>query len=459
MNGNYVRIENLSFSSIEIYMLFFLFASFAYILLRLKYPASVKLICMYLLALPYTDSVYRVMGVQISEIIIILIIFNDIMHKKIRVSKNPLCCFMVGFSIILCLFSTFSAWVGVYHNKVFGTGLTPLNSILNNFKFIMLIYVVNKIIVEINTRKRLELILSIIRFSGNIAAFTTITQAVLYKLGFFVPGIFEMWGIPRAKGLSHEPATNAFVLLTTLSLSTLYVADRKIVVHRISLVFQLIAFVICFSTGAIPLLFAYVVVFLFFMYKESVITKKAMQRIMLISIVIALVIIGMLKTEAVSQAFGKLNQKLFSILSDYRNGTDRSGRGSDMQGIRTVMEQNPIFGIGAFNSTIFFKNNSNTNTYFILIMELGLGGILLLVPLLFLYIRYFALAMKKIKGKILYANVSAFFIISLIAIAWLRILFFHQIWMVLAVGFSVVNSNRSVCAIGKLSSRNDINTV
>ena len=62
MNRNYIRADALSFSSIELYMLFFLLISFGYILLKFKGSLSMKLICMYLLALPYTDKVYRLGG-------------------------------------------------------------------------------------------------------------------------------------------------------------------------------------------------------------------------------------------------------------------------------------------------------------------------------------------------------------------------------------------------------------
>lgn len=441
MDRNYIRIDTLSFSSIELYMLIFLFVVYIYILIKFDTSFSIKLICMYILALPYTDIVYRFMGVQVSEMIIFWIIINDIIHKKIRLSKNPLCCFMGGFSIILCTSTVFSLIHGMYENKIYGEDLTPINSILNNFRFLMLIYVVNKIIVEVNTEKRLNLVLNILRFSGNITAFTTIVQAVMYKMGFYVPGIFEMWGIPRAKGLSHEPATNAFVLLTTIAISTFYVTERKYVVYKKSLIFQLTAFMICFSSGAIPILCVYGIAFLIFLKKEGRITINVAQKIMLLLLVGTCLLLCLLRTEVGEKAIGNLVQKVSSILSDYINGTDISGRGSDIQGVKMVMEQDAIWGIGSFNSTIFLEIAS-TNTYFVLLIELGIGGIVLFLPLLFLYIRYFVKKMKSIIGKNIYANEMAFLIIAFISIAWLRVLFFHQIWMVFALGFAAINIER-----------------
>lgn len=463
MNRNYIRADALSFSSIELYMLFFLLISFGYILLKFKGSLSMKLICMYLLALPYTDKVYRLGGgVQISEILIFFIIINDVTKKKMKLSKNPLCYFMIGFSLILCMSTMFSIVQGVYNNRVYGDNLTPINSILNNFKFLMLIYVVNKIVTEVNTKEKLNLVLRMIRVSGNITAFTTIMQAVMYKLGFVVPGIFEMWGIPRAKGLSHEPATNAFVLLITIAISTFYIAERKCIVYKKSLFFQLIAFIICFSSGAIPLLFAYGFIYLLFLKKEARITNNMIWKGILSLLVLLCIGIVFFKTEAITETIGKLTQKVSDIFSDYKNGTDFSGRGSDIQGIKTVMKYNAILGIGSFNSTIFFKDNANTNTYLVLLMELGIGGILFLVSWLIFYIRYFTKEMRKIKNKILYANEMAFFTIVFIAIAWLRILFFHQIWVVFAIGFAAINLNKNKIKdteIKKIAQRDMIDSI
>ena len=157
------------------------------------------------------------------------------------------------------------------------------------------------------------------------------------------------------------------------------------------------------------------------------------------------------KTEAITETIGKLTQKVSDLFSDYKNGTNFSGRGNDIQGIKTVMKYNAIFGIGSFNSTLFFKDNANTNTYLVLLMELGIGGMLFLIPCLLLYTVCFVKMIRKIKNKILYANEMTFFIVAFIAIAWLRILFFHQIWVVFAIGFAAINlnKNREKCNIIK----------
>ena len=126
------------------------------------------------------------------------------------------------------------------------------------------------------------------------------------------------------------------------------------------------------------------------------------------------------------------------------------------------MKYNAILGIGSFNSTIFFKDNANTNTYLVLLMELGIGGILFLMSWLIFYIRYFTKEMRKIKNKILYANEMAFFTIVFIAIAWLRILFFHQIWVVFAIGFAAINLNKNKIKdteIKKIAQRDMIDSI
>ena len=253
MNGNYVRITSLSFSSIEIYMLLFLIICFFYILLHERCILQKKLIYMYILSLPYTESVYRIGSIQIAELIIILLFIVDLLSKRVWIFPNALIRFMVSMSIVLSSSTIISILNNVYVDNAYGSHHSPINSILNNIKFVLIIYMAGRILVEISDKKSREKLISVMRFSGNLTAFATILQAAMYKLGIAVPGIFEMWGIPRAKGLSHEPATNAFILLTTIALSTIQVEGRRYKLYKKSLCAQMIAFLICFSSGAILL--------------------------------------------------------------------------------------------------------------------------------------------------------------------------------------------------------------
>lgn len=434
IDRNYIRINTLSFNSIEIYMLFFLFICFAYIMLKANKKLSMKLICMYILALPYTDIVYRFFNIQISEYIIITIIITDIFRNKVQVSKCSLIKFMAIFSAILWMSTAVSYIFGRYSSNIFGIKISASYSVLNNIKYMLTIYMINRIIVEIDSKEKFFSIIDLIRFSGNITAITTIAQVIMYKMGFVVPGIFDMWGIPRAKGLSHEPGTNAFVLLTTMALSTIYVFEDHFKIYKMSLIIQLCGFVVCFSSGAIPIFIIYILLLLFLIIKKKM-TTKTIYNIFLWGGISLVAIVIVIQYFNLTDSIILLINKLMAMGADYLNGTNYSGRGSDVLIIENTINNNFFFGIGAFNSTQVYKDIANTNTYIILFGELGIIGIVLIVLNTFAFLFAFSRYCKVVNKAPLYKNFVAYSIIIFLLIAWLRVLFFQQIWLALALFF------------------------
>ena len=456
MNGNYVRITSLSFSSIEIYMLLFLIICFFYILLHERCILQKKLIYMYILSLPYTESVYRIGSIQIAELIIILLFIVDLLSKRVWIFPNALIRFMVSMSIVLSSSTIISILNNVYVDNAYGSHHSPINSILNNIKFVLIIYMAGRILVEISDKKSREKLISVMRFSGNLTAFATILQAAMYKLGIAVPGIFEMWGIPRAKGLSHEPATNAFILLTTIALSTIQVEGRRYKLYKKSLCAQMIAFLICFSSGAIPIMILFILLLLFITTNSKVIFKKTtIVNSLLVAGIFGIIGFYAFNKTNLSTAFYNLQNKVMALFTDYMNSSNVSGRGDDIGLLRTVMKENPLVGIGAFNATEFFPDFPCTNTYFILVSEVGIIGSVLLLIVFLIFCRRLWSCGTKTKATLNFPNICAYLLVSMISIFWLRVLFFHQIWIALVVFFlqsnevikdtisNMVNENRA----------------
>lgn len=432
--SNYIRIDKLSFHSIEVYMLIVLLCLFAFIMLKTNETVTMKIICMYILALPYTDIVYRFHNMQISELLIILLLIYDICHSKISFINNTLTNYMYKFALILTISATIST---IAHNENAISIITPY---LNIIKYLLIIYMVSKLLIEVKTVKRFELLIKALRWSGNLTAITSIFQCVLYKLGYIVPGIFVMWGIPRTKGLSHEPATNAFVLLSTITVSLISVdkINKCYKIYWFSMILQMVAFILCFSIGAIPILTILALLFIRFTFRRIKITFNKLAIFILVSTFSFFLLCN---STMGFDAFTKLLSKLLGLFTDYSGQTNMSGRGLDILMIKYVMVSNPLIGIGAFNSLNVFNSFPNTNCYFILFAELGILGI---IPLGIITLK-FIFQVRQNRNLIrvpLYANAYSYFIISFLLIGWLRVIFFHQIWILLAILFIIQNMNQ-----------------
>lgn len=136
--SNYIRVDTLSFNSIELYMLLLLFMIYIGIFKYVKDKFSIKIIYMYLLALPYTDIVYRFHSIQISELLIFVLLVYDLLHFKIVMKPESALIKYMTFLSLLFLSSTAISFIRkIYTDNDYGMSFLPQYSILNNIKFMV----------------------------------------------------------------------------------------------------------------------------------------------------------------------------------------------------------------------------------------------------------------------------------------------------------------------------------
>lgn len=392
---------------------------------------NMKLLYIYVFSMPYTDKPYRFMNIQICEFFIILFFIHDLCtHSfRVKISYNPEIYFMIHFLIIMLISLLMPAFTG-------NEGELFIKQIVWIVKYCMIIYIVSKLYLCIDENNKLEKLIRTFCIAGNINAIATILQSVLYRIGFSVTGIFETMGWARAKGLSHEPATNAFILLTTIAITTFYMENKKLVISKMSLVLQIIAFFLAFSSGAIPILGIYTIIILWLSFCSKRMTAGKMKSFFKICIILMCIFCIIFTTNRgiVDYTLSKIGQYASDIIS----GTDQSGR-TNVDLLHSMDTTAKIlFGNGAFSSVENLKDTSNlTNTYIILYCDLGIIGLFSVCFCLL----FFSYRMQKywnvIKHEKYGINCWGYAFISLISIAWLRILFFHQIWFVLALYFII----------------------
>lgn len=262
--SNYIRNHSLTWNSFEIYaLMFLLFMFFRVLIMHKEKNIDRRLIHMYLLSVVFAGSNYRIVSMQISELVIILIAMYDIYRHKFGIVLNSLTVFMLTSALIFIVSDVIAMLQGMYTESPYSGNAVLSYTAGNIIRFLLIVYVVSKIIREYREKDDIFDLMDLIRLGGEICACVTILQVVLYAAGFRVAGVFYFWGIPRPKGLSHEPATNAFVLLMPMLLSVFYVYKGRYKIHVKSLILQMTAFLFCFSTGAIPVFLAALLIFLF----------------------------------------------------------------------------------------------------------------------------------------------------------------------------------------------------
>lgn len=441
--SSYIRVSTLSWRSLEIYALMFLLLVFFRILVLQKdRHIDRKIIKMYILSSVFTDSTYRaVISMQIPELIIILAIMLDMYRNKLKIVKNSLTVFMLSLSGIVFFSDIIAAIQGIYTDSPYYVNASFVYAAGNNIKFMLIIYMVSKIIREIQDPDYLQ---ELLRWGGGLNSCVTILQVLLYKAGFTVPGIFDMWGIPRAKGLSHEPATNAFVLLLPMLLSLFYVHKGKYKIHGKLFLLHLTAFTLCFSTGAIPIFLMGVALFLVKTHRMIERRRRfSVNMTAAITILFAGIVLYMIDIPALIS----LVEKVLALFSDYAYNTNSSGRGNDAELLSVIMKHNFMFGIGAFNTLsiagkIIGSDAAVTNTYIIFLCELGVLGFTAWLVVSLLFVHNYRIRLKALRDKPYYANIFTYSAMIPIMIAWLRIFFFHQIWIALSFVYLKENQTR-----------------
>lgn len=159
-----------------------------------------------------------------------------------------------------------------------------------------------------------------------------------------------------------------------------------------------------------------------------------------IAVCILLIAVVLYSTEF--SAFTQMFNKLFSLLDDYENGTNISGRGGDALMMNLVMQHNFVFGVGAFNAVTIFGSwksatmkSSVTNMYITFFCELGILGMTLFIFVSLLFARNFIKRLRAVRNSPYYSNIFSYCVVIPVMLAWIRIFFFHQIWIVLSLAY------------------------
>ena len=224
--SNSIRNYSLSWDSFEIYVLIFLlFCFFRILVLQKNKNIDRRLIQMYIISVVFLDVNYRIVSMQISELMAILNAVYDLYRRKFGIILNSLKVFMLTVLGIFFLSDIIAIPQGIYADSIykFGNKVTLSYALGNCIRFSCIMYMVSKIIRELRDEDDIFSLMDWIRFGGQIVACVTILQVVFYVAGFTVSGVFYIAGMPRPKGLAHEPGPNAFVLLLPMVLSLFYV--------------------------------------------------------------------------------------------------------------------------------------------------------------------------------------------------------------------------------------------
>lgn len=387
---------------------------------------------MYIISVVFLDVNYRIVSMQISELIVILTIMYDIFRHKFGIIINSLTVFMLTILGLFFLSDIIAILQGVYADSHFGNKVTLSYALGNCIRFMCIMYMVSKIIRELRDEDDIFSLIDWIGLGGQIVACVTILQVVFYMVGFTVSGVFYIAGMPRPKGLAHEPGPNAFVLLLPMVLSLFYVQKGKYKIHVTSLILHVIAFIFCLSSGAIPVFLVALLVFMFKSERGMTLQRKFFANMTMITIfmIIVLILCNMDDT-----AFAYMAGKFLAVFSDYANNTNHSGVGTFTVMLDYMLEHHSMFGMGAYNAPAFFYSQSSTlNCYIILFSDLGFLGMTVFVIFSLLFVWNYSRRLKKIKNSPFYANIFAYSFVVPIILAWGRYFNFHQIW----IGLSLV---------------------
>jgi O-Antigen ligase len=410
---NYIRAETLSVPSIEFFALVFAFIFFLFF-------TEKKLIELYIILLPFTDKVYRFLSLQPSDILSIIIILSNLKY----ISKNLRYLYLI---IPLFLFGSLNGLIqfddsyGIQYSirilLIFGAVNVISSSLVNGEKDISS---------YINLYKK------VVWFSLAVA----FSQVFFWYLNFPVAGIFYGYGIPRMKGLSHEPSTFCFWLAMSLPFGIQHKSNieeqGKTTFDRPYIVALLITII---YTGSTSGLITTIVLFLLFLLSELKKNLSAVAKY-LASAVLIVMIIGASNTSLATYFGEYVTAKLGSYISEMVSGESKgeeSGRGGDRK-LFKYLSENPLFGIGAFRSSQLSEPSDSeeyipgSNFYITIPTEFGVVGTL---GLMWIFASWWKLL------YVLRCPSNTFIGFGLIAwivsLVGMRTFGFHQPWLVMCM--------------------------
>jgi O-Antigen ligase len=416
---NYIRAETLELFSIEFFAIivatvFFLFST------------NRTLIELYIILLPFTDKVYRFLSLQPSDILSILIVCLNL--KYIGSSLKYL------YWLVPCLF--IGSLVGLFQfNDFFG--------IQYSFRILLIFGVVNVISAYLSEKKEtqdiyISLYKKVVWFSLVVACL----QVILWYLNFPIAGIFYSYGIPRMKGLAHEPSTFCFWLALSLpfGIQRSITESKKFLIDYPYIIALLFVMLVTGSTSGILTAFIFFLLFIFFELRQNL--SRAVNYIVIGALLLSIVL-GFGGTT-VTTYFGEyVTSKLESYVSEMVSGEsikEVSGRGGDRK-LFQYLSENPLFGIGAFRAsklqdseeiTVFEDYIPAANFYITTPAEFGIVGTLSITWI-------FVLWMKILYGIRNPNNIVFGFglIAWMVSLLGMRVFGFHQPWFLMCIYVSI----------------------
>ncbi len=402
---NFIRAEALSLGSLEF---FALLAIVVYSVVKYK----VSLIPTYVLFIPFTDKVYRIADIQISDILGALIVCRAVLKNKMPINRY------VG--IVFGVFAL-GGGIGAYY---FG----DFFSLLYIVRVSVIVLASIAIADELQRRPALLAVISkAYRFVVIFSVAVATLQAILWLLGLPIDGVFWV-GYIRVKGLAHEPSTFGIWLALALPLIIKY----KKLSGRITVDKQLLLAIILgtalTSSAAAFLTICVIGVFM-------ILTNPEISKVKKIKVFLGLVLGSILLVIAFNDIlYENVLLKTATYFSELIDPTleDSSGRGGDRY-LFMLLADSPFTGIGVFRSSkagdvlaelgldVYVPGS---NFYITTMVEFGLILGPLVLIMLFAWILWSVRMTLKAKSQWGCSVIGWFF-----AISAMRIFGFHQPWL------------------------------
>jgi O-Antigen ligase len=417
---SHIRSEVLTIPSIEF---FAILLATCYFLFRTER----SLIEFYIILVPFNDSVYRILSLQPSDILAFLIILFNLKHLSSK----------LGYLYWITPFLLIGSLVGLMQ---FGDSF----SIQYCFRLILVFGVVNVISAHLQSEQKRISILNLYKKVVWFSILVALSQIIFWYLGFPVAGVFETFGIPRMKGLSHEPATFCFWLVLSLPFGFLKTKSTRLDWPYILALLSAIL-----ATGSITGIIATVAFIVSFFASEI---KNNLNTALkyLFAFVLTITIVISSGNPLVLDYFGgytigKVNSYVAQMFFGETSG-EVNGRSGDKQLLK-YFQENPALGIGAFRSSRIQEASdiqdideyiAAANFYITTPTEFGIMGTLCLA---WIFVRWTNILYKlrTPENKVLGLALISW----LVFLAGLRVFGFHQPWLIMSLYASMSSGSET----------------
>ncbi len=413
--GNYIRADMLEVNSLEF---FFVICAFLIFLFRTRRG----LIEAYIVAIPFSDKVYRMFDLQPADFIGILIVC--VYYKRVfgLLKEIYLLVPLLVFGSVVSFIVYDDSFGALYSARVLVVFLVA-NILSAN------LYFRNKV-QPLTTERYVKLYKLMVYFS--VGAITL--QITCWLMGFSVNGIFYQPGLIRAKGLAHEPSTFAIWLALAAPLIFSFSHHLKIKVDVKLFLAIMLGMLLTFSISAIIGLAVFFFLSMIYFWQYS--------RKLLFKFMSGFALLGLL-TAPISYpvfsdvVFPKVADHLLELTSsDYKADT---GRGGDRL-LFDYLNDSPYLGIGAYRSSRLQSEEeiarmldrvdyiSASNIVITTLAEFGYIGGGVFLSIFFGWILYLSRYKTKYNNFYYYSTLS-----WVIVLLGMRVFAFHQPWFNVAL--------------------------